>query len=313
MRTLVSWRYWVILVVTLLCFAVPTDATEHTIDVIPGSSGYLESPTTGQVYQLDQVLTDLSRADVVYLGETHDQLADHEAQLTLIQSLHHELTAGKHRSLAIAMEMFQRPFQPFLDQYIAGDISEAELRSQTEYEQRWGYPWAYYAPILQFAQVHQIPLLALTAPSEVTNTIILKGFSGLSDAEQQWIPPLSEFDLNVPDYRELLYRFYKEVHQNHGNSEDFDLFFLIQTLWDETMATVTAQFMQTHPHTQVIVLAGQGHIVYDFGIPQRVERRSQARSSVQRSILINPDPTNFQLETVLPQADYFWQQSGAMP
>jgi uncharacterized iron-regulated protein len=171
------------------------------------------------------------------------------------------------------------------------------LRSQSQYDERWGFPWDYYAPILRFAQAHRIPLIALTAPSEVTNEIILKGIASLSPEDWQWIPPLAELDLNLPDYQTLLLRFYKEVHQHHGNREDFDRFFLIQTIWDETMATGVANFLRAHPETQMVVLAGQGHIVYNFGIPRRVARRLLPNPPMQRSILLNPDPDLFQLET----------------
>jgi uncharacterized iron-regulated protein len=101
----------------------------------------------------------------VYLGETHDSPEDHQAQLEILQALYREkLKNAKDATaprLVIAMEMFQRPYQNILDQYIAGKITEEQLIEQSEYEERWGFPWEYYAPILRFARAHQLPRLSL--------------------------------------------------------------------------------------------------------------------------------------------------------
>jgi len=57
------------------------------------------------------------------------------------------------------------------------------------------------------------------------------------------------------------------------------------------------------------VLAGDGHLVYGYGIPSRVARRIEG--IVQRSVIVNPDD-EMELEGVIspthPQgiADYFW-------
>lgn len=79
------------------------------------------------------ILAALAPADVVYLAETHDRLADHEAQLEIVQQL---FQAGGVD--ALGLEMFQRPFQPVLDAYLAGTLDEAGLVTGSEYEQRWG-------------------------------------------------------------------------------------------------------------------------------------------------------------------------------
>jgi hypothetical protein len=104
----------------------------------------------------DDTFAALQTADVVYLGERHDSAADHAAQLEIIEALHAE-----NPDLAIALEMFQRPFQPVIDRYLAGEITEAELVAQTEYLERWGFPWEFYAPFLRFAQANELPVLAL--------------------------------------------------------------------------------------------------------------------------------------------------------
>lgn len=72
-----------------------------------------------------EILKELTQANIIYLGETHDNPQDHQAQLTIIQNLQ-----AKKTQIAIALEMFQRPYQPFLDQYLTQTINETELQEK---------------------------------------------------------------------------------------------------------------------------------------------------------------------------------------
>jgi uncharacterized iron-regulated protein len=84
-----------------------------------------------------QDISKLQQHDVIYLGENHDSSIAHQRQLEIITQLQAKI-AGGEPDLAIALEMFQRPFQPMLDRYLAGTITEEQLRKQTEYDTRWG-------------------------------------------------------------------------------------------------------------------------------------------------------------------------------
>jgi uncharacterized iron-regulated protein len=227
------------------------------------------------------VFTELNQAQIIYLGEVHSNPQDHEEQLRLLIALHQ-----KNPKLAIAVEMFQRPFQKVVNSYLAGEIDEDELLRRTEYEQRWGYNWRYYAPILRYAKEHNLPVVAMNTPAEITRKVAQAGLENLKEAEQVYIPPLdqirtdSEFAPNQ-GYRHMLAQVFA-MHGAHGHSgsEDdsdaFERFFAAQVLWDETMAESIVNFHQQQPDYQILVIAGQGHIVYDYGIPSRVERRLAA-------------------------------------
>ncbi|GAB4242510.1 MAG: ChaN family lipoprotein [Elainellaceae cyanobacterium] len=245
-----------------------------------------------------EILRSLAQANIVYLGETHDSPADHQAQLQIIQALHQE-----NPQLAIGLEMFQRPFQPFLDQYLQGEISEAQLRKQTEYDDRWGFDWEYYAPILRFAKDNQIPLVALNTPAEVTRTVAQQGLAGLSEADQQYIPPLSEIHTDDDAYRQMIQEVFAG-HHGHSTGSNFDNFFLAQVLWDETMADRIAAFLTENPDQQIVVLAGQGHVVYGYGIPSRVERRLGSEVT-QQSVLFSNSTSEFAGEAGTI-ADHIW-------
>jgi uncharacterized iron-regulated protein len=248
------------------------------------------------------VLSELAPADVVYLGETHDSSEDHQAQLEIIQELQR-----RNGKIAIAMEMFQRPYQGVLDRYLAGQLSEQELLERSRYEQRWGFPWEYYAPILRFAKEKQLPVLALNTPTEVTRQVAREGLESLTPEQRQFIPPFSEIRTDNADYRQMALTAFKQHRQaGHGSSADFERFFLAQVLWDETMAERIAQFLKANPDYQVVVLAGQGHIIYGYGIPSRVARRLNDKQLLQRSVLLSP-PEDAPARDDKPTADCVWE------
>jgi len=252
---------------------------------------------------VDTTMSRLAAADVVYLAETHDRPQDHQAQLAILQAL------AARRSLIIGMEMFQRPFQWALDHYLAGSLSESDLIRQTEYANRWGFDWELYAPIVRFARDQKIPILALNTPSEVTRKVAQTGFGGLTQAERQWIPPQSSIRAEPEIYRQRIRQLYDEIHQGRGTSARFEQFFLAQVLWDETMADRIAIALRQSSPALIVVLAGQGHILYRYGIPDRVARRVPTRDRrplQQVTVILNP------VDSLTPEpgiADYFWYSS----
>lgn len=258
-----------------------------------------------RIIRRSQLFQQLAKAKVIYLGETHDSAEDHRLQLEIIQQLY-----KKNSKLAIALEMFQRPYQSVVNDYLAGKITEQELLDKSEYKQRWGYPWQYYAPIVQFAKTKKLPVLALNTPTEITRLVAKNGLSSLTPAQSKFIPPISEIRTDNAEYRQLML----EIFQQHqadaqGNSKGFEKFFQAQVLWDETMAEGIAKFIQTHPGYQVVVLVGQGHIVYNYGIPSRVARRLKSSPLTQRSVILS-NALYEKTERSAPLADFvFWEGS----
>jgi uncharacterized iron-regulated protein len=249
-----------------------------------------------------RLLEKIGTANIIYLGETHDSLADHQAQLGIVEALQQ-----KNPRIAIALEMFQKPYQAALNGYLNNTLSEAELLEQTQYKKRWGFDWEFYAPILRLAKAKRIPVLALNTPTEITRKVARFGLEALSTDDFQWIPPRAEIDLGSASYRKRILETYESFHQGKGNSDGFERFFQAQVLWDETMAEAIAQYWLKHPDRQIVVLVGQGHILFGDGIPSRVARRIRAagrKDWKQVSVLLNPSA---EIKNASPKAaDFFW-------
>ena len=230
------------------------------------------------LYSLETVARAVSLNKVIFLGERHDRYEEHLAQLEIIKWLNE----NGHK-IAIGLEMFQRPFQKWLDDYISGKIDEEEFLRGTEYFKRWGFNWKLYKPIIDYAREHRIPLVALNMRAEITNKIAKGGLESLSPKEKALIP---EIDRSNLAYREFL-RFVFESHQNQQNEiKDFDSFFEAQLVWDETMASSIVSYLKLHPDRQMVVIVGRGHVVYGYGIPSRIARRGISDYAI---VLMGPD------------------------
>jgi uncharacterized iron-regulated protein len=289
----VFMKLWIIFAGLFLFLALPIPPSAVT--------GFANPIANRSTTLRPAILRQLFQAQVVYLGETHDHPPDHEAQLEILRQLQ-----ARKPNLAIALEMFQKPFQAKLNQYLNGTLTEAELLAQTEYPKRWGFNWDFYAPILRFAKANRIPVLAINTPSEITRKVAYTGLESLAPEDFKWIPPLSEIDTINTAYRQRLLETYQSFHNVHGNSDGFDRFFQAQVLWDETMADAIAQYWLKNQNRKIVVLVGQGHLLYGDGIPDRVKRRLKSISGWQQhSVLLNPS-TELQAPQSRPVADSFW-------
>ncbi len=220
---------------------------------------------------LDTVIARLADTRVVFVGEQHDRYEHHLTQLEIIRRLQQ-----RHPQLAIGMEVFQQPFQPYLDAYVAGEISEEELLRNTEYYSRWGLDFRLYAPILRYARDQRLPVVALNLPREVTRQVGQGGIESLGEQDRAQLP--AEIDRSDTDYEQRLSQVFGR--HPHGTGQSFEHFLEVQLLWDEGMAQRAADYLKAHPQQRMVVLAGNGHLAYGSGIPQRLLRRLPASSAI---------------------------------
>jgi uncharacterized iron-regulated protein len=214
---------------------------------------------------LPEVVEGVANKKIIYVGEMHDVFAHHAVQLDIIAGIYQ-----RNRNIAIGMEMFQRPFQKTLDDFVLGVIDEREFLEKSEYFKRWGFDYNLYKPILDFARSRRIPVVALNLDREIVREVSEEGLDSLGRKERSKIPP--DMDFSDRDYRERI----EKTFLLHKGSEDknTDFFYQAQILWDETMARSIDEFLGDNPQNQLVVLAGQGHLAFGSGIPKRTYRRN---------------------------------------
>ena len=233
-----------------------------------------------QAQKLNHMLKDIVKNRVVFVGESHTEFSSHLNQLKIIKAMY-----KNNPKLSIGMEMFQKPFQKYLDAFIAGEINEKEMVIKTQYFKRWKYDYELYRPIILFAKEKHIPIIALNIDREITKKVVSEGLDALSDKQRNQLP--DSIDFSNEEYKKQLKIIY-DMHQKY-RFKNFDEFHHAQLLWDESMAKNMADYLHKNPKYNMAVLAGNGHIMYGHGIPERIKRRGVDKYTIVLNIT-DPEP-----------------------
>lgn len=238
---------------TLLFCAGTVRAHPHILDL-----------SSGQEIAIDDLITDLDNAQVVFIGELHDHEGHHQMQLEIIRALRE-----RGAPLAIGLEMFQNNYQDALDKWVTGEMGESNFL--LVYHQNWSL-WPLYRPIFTHAREHGIPLVGLNIPREITRQVAREGFASL-DPEQLHGMNLEGFACIVdPTYKQFIRRVLG--FHGHADSDSFIHFCEAQLLWDAAMANNLVAFLEENPDHTLVVLAGSGHS-WKYGIPAQLENLAE--------------------------------------
>jgi uncharacterized iron-regulated protein len=216
---------------------------------------------------LHDIIPEFLGSRIIYVGEKHDRFAHHINQLQVIKRIHE---AGY--KLAVGMEMFQRPFQQAVDDYLAGRIDEHAFLKKSEYFNKWRYDYNLYKPIVDYLKHQNIPIVALNIQGDITRKVARKGIYSLTDEEKKQVP--GAMDFSNEQYRSDLDKVFT-LHAGKSELNDFNFFLQAQALWDEGMAESAHQFLVNNPEHKLVILAGNGHLSYKYGIPERLHQRNQ--------------------------------------
>ncbi len=108
------------------------------------------------------VIEAVGAAKIAYFGDYHTLRESQKAPLRILEAVRRE-----GRSLILATEVIRIDDQEALDRHLAGDLSEAELLAEIEYDRTWGFSWRNYALQFAWAREHGIPMLALNSDPDV--------------------------------------------------------------------------------------------------------------------------------------------------
>jgi len=222
----------------------------------------------GRIITAKQMIEDIKRSSVIFVGETHDNLQHHKAQLSIIKALN-----AMHVPVAIGLEMFRATSQKELDQWVDGAMPMGDFVQV--YHDNWAMPWPWYMNILQYARFSDIPLLGLNIPGEITEKVSKNGMGALTPNELKQLPSGMTFEDDEKDRVSL-----RKIYEAHGkNDATFDNFYKAQKVWDKTMAYHLMNYLKKNPSRSVVVLAGVDH-ARKRGIPEEIRRQAMYRLAV---------------------------------
>jgi len=244
----------------------------------------------GKVLSLSELTRDLIESRLVFVGEIHTYQNHHHMQLETIRAIKN---AGA--PVAIGLEMFRRDSQTDLDRWVEGELSEKEF--QKIYYKNWNYPWPLYRDIFLFARDHNIPMVGLNVPPEITKQVAREGFASLSPKQRGDLPMVTcRVD---PGYMAFVRR--SLGMHGHGGME-FTNFCEAQLVWDTAMAWTLLRFLEKDPKATVVVIAGKGHS-WKLGIPAQIK----SRSTLPFRVILPEIPGRVERGNIsMAEADYVW-------
>jgi uncharacterized iron-regulated protein len=238
----------------------------------------------GNAVTLQAIVDSLERADVLFVGETHDNAVAHllEAELLRRADETHGPSTSRRRALALSLEMFERDVQTVLDEYLAGLITERHFLLSSR-------PWRNYEtdyrPLVEYARAHRLPVIAANAPARYVSRVSSSGPNSLKTLPQvavkSWLPPLP-FPAASEGYAAKFNRFMGGAAPAASANPHGGLHLLeAQTLRDASMAHAISEYLKRGRDPLVVQVNGTFHSEERMGVPEQLAHyRSKARAVV---------------------------------
>lgn len=224
---------------------------------------------TGAVMEPVPLLRRLAEAPVVLLGEQHDRADHHRWQLHTLAGLH-----ALNPDLAVGMEMLPRRLQPVLDRWVAGEMTEGEFLKATDWRTVWGFDPQFYLPILQFARLHRLPVVALNVERSLIGRTARNGWATIPEAEREGVGnPAAPTEAYRNRLTETLAAHDRSEARSAAPADSPDSaakrFIEAQGVWDRAMAEKIAETRRTTGRVVVGIL-GEGHVARRDGVPHQL-------------------------------------------
>ena len=258
----------------------------------PPASGYVPERVfdtrSGTFSDFELMLADLARADVVLIGEQHDDPNTHRLETAVLEGL-----LRRRAAVVVSLEMFERDVQPALDGYLGGRQSEEEFLKATR-------PWPRYATdyrsLIELAKGQSWPVIAANVPRRYASEIARTGLgplSALAANERAFIAA----DLQCP--KDAYFERFAASMGEHPASAGaptpdaaaqkaiVERYYQSQCAKDETMAeSIAASFAGRGSATGPIVhVTGAFHSDFGAGTAERTRRRLAGKTVTIVSIL----------------------------
>jgi uncharacterized iron-regulated protein len=217
-----------------------------------------------------QMVSEIAKADVVFIGEDHDHAAGHALELAILKALHET-----EPRLALSLEMFERDVQGVVDEYLGGYITETHFLQSSR-------PWPNYKtdyrPLVEFCKERKLPVVAANAPRRYVNIVGRAGqqaLSALPKSSRELLPRLP-FHMDLPaGYDKMLSDLFGGQHgqgQPAANMPSTERMKEAQALWDAAMADAILSFRKSHRGAKVLQINGAGHSDSGWGIVDRLRK-----------------------------------------
>ncbi len=196
---------------------------------------------------------------VVLLGEVHDNAAQHALRLRAFEDW---LARGARP--ALLMEQFDRERQGDIDRLRAQrPPPDADALIAAATASRDGWNWAFYKPFVALALRYDLPIVAANVSRDDARAVIREGLAARG------------FDAAVPaDIESAIAREVLDSHCGMLDEATARRMTRAQVARDQFMARA----VEGHAEQGVVLLAGNGHVRIDLGVPRWLSPGTRSRS-----------------------------------
>ncbi|HKX43138.1 MAG TPA: ChaN family lipoprotein [Burkholderiaceae bacterium] len=220
--------------------------------------------STVQAADPERLAAVLRSRPIVLLGEVHDNATQHALRAQALRAL---LRSGARP--ALLMEQFDRERQAELDRALAQPGASADsviagaTGGGTSGASGAGWTWSLYRPYIALAIEYRLTIVAANVSRADTRAIVRDGLAAHG------------FDANVPvDIEEIQARTIADSHCGLLDAADARRLVAAQVARDQFMART----IEALAPRGVVLLAGNGHVRSDAGVPRWLSAGSRARS-----------------------------------
>ena len=261
---------------------------------LPMFAGY-----DGRALRWSDVMDAATWADIVIIGEQHDDALGHAVELAAVQDVLARVREKKAGSAALSMEMLERDEQPLADDYLDGVIDQPTFAKLT-FSENWageGSWIKWYQPLIDAARDSKACVIAANAPRRYVRLARTDGYvklEALPESRQKF------FDLprGTPSaqYRKRFEDVMREASEQakiaaatmpatspdqavsqaaHGGEitpQRIDAGLRTQLIWDATMGASIVNALRGGAK-KVIHIVGQFHCDFEGGTVQQIRKR----------------------------------------
>jgi uncharacterized iron-regulated protein len=205
-----------------------------------------------------------SGAAIFLLGEVHDNPVGHARRFDLIKA---KVQAGWRP--AIAMEQFDRERQADLDRAMATCANADCVIASASSSARW--EWPLYKPVIGLALDYKLKLVAANLARADASKVMRDGFAAVLDDGV-----IASYGLDQPLPARLVDAQAQAIREGHCNKLPESM---VGAMVRAQVArdVVMAQALAAHASHGAILLAGNGHVRLDAGVPQWLQRHGSVR------------------------------------
>lgn len=271
MKTLGSTRprRWLLLATVLWLYAGLVHASPERADPLLGR--VLDA--SGSDVPFDTLIARMAEADVVYLGENHNNAHHHAGQRRILRAL-----AGRGLQPALGFEFFDVGQTGFLQQHVSAAAAavpmhagpradpEATLRRQLGWTARSDRDWDFYFTLVDIAREYGLPVFGADLPAGIILALSRGGRDSLNAVARSLLtaPPATD-----KAYEALMKRSFRDAHCGWG--EEPMLTHLWQT-WQARNARMARAIVDMAAETQgpLVIILGKGHTAHGRAVPGAV-------------------------------------------